>query len=256
MLQINLNKSEKAHLNIINEKVTKKYDIILIQEPYTTRSNTIRAPANFRPVYPTSRLPEDVQIRSVMWVNKRLDTEGWIILDLPDTKDISAIQLKRPYGKLTIFNVYNDCTHSENETILGRYIQHQANNIVRSENHHMVWAGDFNCHHPLWDRDEDVHLFTRQATRAVEGLIGLLADYEMQMVLPKGVPTLQHMRTKKYSHPDNVFSTPGLQELVSRCEVDPASTDHFPIITQILLPQGQSSISTSEKPTGSYSEKS
>ena len=241
MLQINLNKSEKAHLDIINERLSEKYDVILIQEPYTTKFNAIRTPANFRPVYPTNRFQDDAQIRSVLWVNKRLDTKSWIILDIPDTNDITAIQLKGPYGKLTIFNIYNDCTHSDNQTALNRYIQRHANTLTRTENHHMIWAGDFNRHHPLWDRDEDIHLFTRQATRDAEGLISLLADYEMDMILPKGIPTLQHMRSKRYSRPDNVFSTPGLQEFVSKCEVDsslrPTSTDHFPIITKILLPQ-------------------
>ena len=176
-----------------------------------------------------------------MWDNSRLDTKGWNILDIPDTNDITAIQLKGPYGKIAIFNIYNDCTHSDNQAALNRYIQRHANMLLGEENYHMIWAGDFNRHHPLWDRDEDIHLFTRQATRDAEGLISLLADYEMEMVLPKGVPTLQHMRSKRYSRPDNVFSTPGLQEMVSSCEVDaslrPASTDHFPIVTKILLPQ-------------------
>jgi len=241
ILQINLNKSEKAHLDIINEQVSQLYDIILIQEPYTTRFNAIRTPANFRPVYPTNRIGDDAQIRSVIWVNKRLNTNEWKILDIPGTNDITAIQLKGPYGKLTIFNVYNDCTHSRNETALGNYIQRNANTLTRDDNHHMIWAGDFNRHHPLWDHDEDVHLFTRQALREAEGLIGLLADHEMQMVLPKGIPTLQHMRTKRYSRPDNVFSTPGIQDSVVKCEVDPAlrppSTDHFPIVTHVQLPQ-------------------
>ena len=105
----------------------------------------------------------------------------------------------------------------------------------------MIWAGDFNRHHPLWDRDEDIHLFTRQATRDAEGLIRVLVDHEMQMILPKGIPTLQHMRSKRYSRPDNVFSTPGIEDLVISCEVDasirPTSTDHFPVVTHILLPQ-------------------
>ena len=74
----------------------------------------------------------------------------------------------------------------------------------------MIWAGDFNRHHPLWDNNKDVHLFTKLATRNAESLIAILAEYEMQMLLPKGLPTLQHMRTKKYSWPDNVFSTPGV----------------------------------------------
>jgi ribonuclease HI/endonuclease/exonuclease/phosphatase family metal-dependent hydrolase len=241
ILQINLNKSEKAHLDLINEELSAKYDIILIQEPYTTTFNAIRTPANFRPVYPTNRFQDDAQIRSVIWVNRSLDTKNWITLDIPESNDITAIQLKGPYGKLAIFNIYNDCLHSRNERTLGMFIRRNANTLTRTENHHMIWAGDFNRHHPLWDRDEDDHLFTRQATQRAEGLIRLLADYEMDMVLPKGVPTLQHMVTKRYSRPDNVFSTPRLQDLVTRCEVDPAarptSTDHFPIITQILLPQ-------------------
>jgi endonuclease/exonuclease/phosphatase family metal-dependent hydrolase len=238
ILQINLNKSEKAHLDIINENVSQKYDIILIQEPHTTSFNMIRTPTNFRPVYPRNR---DAQIRSAIWVSTRLDTKDWNILDIPGTNDITAIQLKGPYGKLTIFNIYNDCTHSRNEAILGNYIRRHANILTRTENHHMIWAGDFNRHHPLWDRDEDLHLFTRQATRDAEGLIKLLADHDMQMVLPKGVPTLQHMRSKRYSRPDNVFSTPGIEDLVIKCEVDasirPTSTDHFPITTHVLLPQ-------------------
>ena len=50
ILQINLNKSEKAHLEIINERLSGEYDIILIQEPHTTTFNAVRTPTNFRPV--------------------------------------------------------------------------------------------------------------------------------------------------------------------------------------------------------------
>ena len=58
------------------------------------------------------------QIRSVIWVNKNIDTKDWVILDILDTNNITAIQLQGPYRKLTIFNIYNDCTHSENQTVL------------------------------------------------------------------------------------------------------------------------------------------
>ena len=163
ILQINLNKSEKAHLDLINEKLSLKYDIILIQDPYTTAFNGIRTPTHFRPVYPINRFQDDAQIQAVTWVNVRLDTKDWVTLDIPDSNDITAIQLKGPYGKLAIFNIYNDCTHARNETELRNYVRGHANALLRTENHHMIWAGDFNRHHPLWDRDEDVHLFTRQA---------------------------------------------------------------------------------------------
>ena len=243
ILQINLNKSEKAHLDIMNDKVSLNYDVILIQEPHTTAFNAIRTPANFRPVYPKNRLQDEAQIRSVIWISKRLDTKDWIILDIPETNDITAIQLKGQYGTLAIFNIYNDCRHSRNEVTLRQYIHRHSNTLLDSENHHMIWAGDFNRHHPLWDRDEDTHLFTTQATRKAEDLISLLAEYNMVMSLPKGAPTLQHMRSKRYSRPDNVFCTPSLSELIYKCEVlpelRPTLTDHFPIETVILLPQDQ-----------------
>jgi hypothetical protein len=105
----------------------------------------------------------------------------------------------------------------------------------------MIWAGNFNRNHSLWDNDEDKYLFTQQAVRFVEGLIELLATYEMTMALPKGAPTLQHMVTGRYSRPDNVFSMTGLSDLITRCEVIPSlhttSTDDFPIVTNLMLPQ-------------------
>ena len=243
ILQINLNKSEKAHLEIINERLSGEYDIILIQEPHTTIFNAVRTPTNFRPVFPSHRFQSQEQIRSVIWVNKKIDTKNWTILDIPGSNDLTAIQLEGPYGKISIFNIYNDCTHSRNEIALRQFIHDSTNNILATDNHHMIWAGDFNRHHPLWDDDEDTHLFTSQATRMAEGLIELLATYDLVMSLPKGIPTLQHMVTKRYSRPDNFFTTPAIGDLITKCEVIPSlrptSTDHFPIVTNILLPQAR-----------------
>jgi len=113
----------------------------------------------------------------------------------------------------------------------------------------MLWCGDFNRHHPLWDRDEDTHLFTSESLNKAERLIELLADHGMEMILPKGIPTLQHMRSKRYSRPDNVFCSDLLAHTVIRCEVDararPTKTDHFPIITILELPQDR----VKQKPT-------
>ena len=65
------------------------------------------------------------------------------------------------------------------------------------------------------------------------------------MILKKGIPTLQHMVTKKYSRPDNIFVTNGLTELITKCDVapdlHPQSTDHFPILTILQLHQSKMS---------------
>ena len=105
----------------------------------------------------------------------------------------------------------------------------------------MLWASNFNRHHPLWDNNKDLHLFTQQANQFTEGLIGLIVQYDLIMALPKGTPTLQHMVTRRYSRLDNVFGTVGLSDMITKCKVAPSlhppSTDHFPITTNLLLPQ-------------------
>jgi hypothetical protein len=253
IIQINLNKSEKAHFDLINNKLTNDWDIVLAQEPHTTFFQAIRSPPNFRPVFPTDR-GRNTQVRSVIWVNTRLDTKYWKIIDIPDTNDITAIQLRGPYGQLTIFNIYNDCTHSNSEKIIRSTIREKVGEIRKEANDHMIWAGDFNRHHPLWDRDEDTHLFTPTATRKADGLINLLAEFDMEMKLPKGTPTLQRIRSKRHSRPDNVFCTTRLSNMVTRCEVDPKNrppcTDHFPIATEISLPQER----TTEAPSYNFRE--
>ena len=105
----------------------------------------------------------------------------------------------------------------------------------------MLWCKDFNWHHLLWDRDEDTHLFTPDTLQKAEPLIELLADYDIEMILEKGVPTLQHMCSKRYSWPNNIFCSRSITNSVLKCSVDaeacPTKTDHFPITTLLELPQ-------------------
>src|ERR1700761_4907557 len=85
IFQINLNKSEKAHLELMNKRLSHKYEIILIQEPHVNIFNNIRTPTNFRSVYPNNRFQNEDPIRSVIWVNKNIDTSNWVSLDIPNT---------------------------------------------------------------------------------------------------------------------------------------------------------------------------
>ena len=126
----------------------------------------------------------------------------------------------------------------------------------------MIWAGNLNRHHPLWDNDKDTHLFTQQATRAAEGLIEVIATFNLDMTLPKGTPTLQHMVTKRYSRPDNAFCTKSILNLLTQCKVDLSLHP----LQQIISPSLSKSAycrnvsmhpphSTLEKQTGTRSEK-
>ncbi|KAF8993958.1 Endonuclease/exonuclease/phosphatase [Cyathus striatus] len=101
----------------------------------------------------------------------------------------------------------------------------------------MIWAGDFNRHHPMWDSNEDIRLFTNRAMGQAEQLINLLQEWDMVMTLPKGIHTLQHS-AGGYSRPDNVFCSESIADLIIQCDVKhemkPVKADHFPIVTILL----------------------
>ncbi|TFK96424.1 hypothetical protein BDV98DRAFT_470228, partial [Pterulicium gracile] len=60
----------------------------------------------------------------------------------------------------------------------------------------LIWGGDFNCHHPLWDNKANNHLFATSALDQAEHLLRITSDARLSMILPKGAPTLQHMHSK------------------------------------------------------------
>ena len=48
----------------------------------------------------------------------------------------------------------------------------------------------------MWDEERNHHLFIPAVLRESGELLELIADYGMEMVLPKDVPTLEVMSTK------------------------------------------------------------
>lgn len=63
----------------------------------------------------------------------------------------------------------------------------------------MMWLGDFNQHHPLWDSPTNVHLFTAANLEAASQLILLVEAHSMEMALPAGIPTLQVFHSGNFS---------------------------------------------------------
>jgi len=113
ILQINLNKSSKAHLELYNKVSRDEWDIILVQEPHVTAMGNIRTPNGYVTVAPAEHYKDGVPAtRAITWVSSDLATNSWKILNVPGTNDITMIQLAGTYRRLTIINIYNDCTHS------------------------------------------------------------------------------------------------------------------------------------------------
>jgi len=245
ILQANLCHSDPAHLHLLNDKAEEEWDILVIQEPHTTYFKSIRTLNGFRQVYPDNELRRCKKARLAIWVNSAISTNSWKALDIPSSVDITAIQFEGDHGVLTLFNIYNSCTDNKTEHALDRYIEAHKNKLY-GPGKNVLWCGNFNRHHPLWDDDADDCLFMTTAMDASSRLIQLLAKWDMTMLLPNGIPTLQHWVTNKYSRPDNVFGTKDLGDLVIKCstlpERRPVKTDHIPIA--IIL-----DISTTPAPT-------
>ncbi|KIK35157.1 hypothetical protein CY34DRAFT_17202 [Suillus luteus UH-Slu-Lm8-n1] len=100
----------------------------------------------------------------------------------------------------------------------------------------MLWLGNFNRHHPMWEDIRNRHLFNY---RFSQPLIDLITDYGMLQLLPCGIPTLQANATGNWTRPDNVLGTEGTLDAVITCNTEPAKrgpkTDHLPILLTLEL---------------------
>ena len=149
------------------------------------------------------------------------------------------IQLTGNYGTCTLINIYNDCKHNETIKELGKYLETNIRQVIPSAHDHMIWLGDFNRHHPLWEEERNNHLLTNQYLDHAQPLLELIADDGMIMTLPKDNPTLEASSTKNWTRPDNVFCSENTATTLIHCFTDAARrgpcTDHVPILTAFDL---------------------
>ena len=138
---------------------------MLLQEPYIDTLGNTKANHNWRVLYPTSHLTNNTVKCSVILVNATLNTNTWSQLSLSGTNDVTAIQFRHSWGKITIFNIYNACEHSATLWVLDNYIELEKHNIIQHEMDAMMWCSDFNWQYPMWDEEHNHHLFTAEATR-------------------------------------------------------------------------------------------
>ncbi|KAJ8456811.1 hypothetical protein ONZ45_g18570 [Pleurotus djamor] len=212
-----------------------EFDVILIQEPYIDFQGLSRANRRWKILYPT-KLSDDQMCRSLILVNDRISTDDYEQVSIPNTGDVTAVKISCNLGDLHIFNVYNDGHHNRALEIL----RSETDKIHDDEPDPMImWAGDFNRHHELWDDEKDRRLFTQQARLLAQPLVDMIGDFAMEMVLEKGIPTLRHKAWKTYLRVDNVFVSEELTDRILVCETKPNDTpisaDHYPIDTIIDL---------------------
>jgi len=233
--QQNINTSNIAQQHCLETMSDQQADIALLQEPYIDFQGSSHANLSWHPVYPKGHQQHFHKTRSLILVSTGLHTNAWAPIDI-DSPDMTAIHLHGEHGIVEIFNVYNDCTHSNSLHAIEKYMTEQAGTNAQEEVlTHFIWAGDFNRHHEMWDNPCNHHLFTNSNILAAEELIDLIAEHGLQMMLPPGIATLQSFVTKNWTQVDNVFVSDTFTDRIIKCntvlESQPVKSDHLPIVT-------------------------
>ena len=242
--QQNVRKSLTAQLATLHS-TEDKYDLICIQEPYFDFQHLSRATGVWTAVYPTgfNRGTEDVTPRALTLVHTRLSTNCWTQIPV-DSPDVVAIRLLSDKGSLNVYNIYNDCTHSNTVRVLEKHMGDREHGTVSRlstgpEEEGDLWLGDFNRHNPWWEDPCNARLFTNRNLDDAQILIDLLSDHSMELALPPAIPTIRNARGN-LTRPDNVFISDEISNWVSICEVlpdlTPPNADHFPIVTHLDFP--------------------
>ncbi len=240
--QQNINKSPTCQHTLISNNilVNRNISIIALQEPAINAFNYSIASKDWISVYPSTHNTHPDKTRTLTLIHSAIPTDSWEQIDFP-SGDVTLVILKGDWGKLVIFNIYND--GRSNETI--RKLIHFHSTCPDVMEHtaagepHILWLGDFNRHHPHWDDPNDTRLFTKEALKAAEYLIEAVATLGLDLALPSGLPTHLHNVTKKWTRLDQVFISDHSLDLIEGCETVPSfrciKTDHLPIITKLSL---------------------
>ena len=216
-----------------------QWDMLALQEPaIDPRLGLTKANAHWRVVYPTHKYTHNSRPRAISLINSKISTNNWKQIPFP-SRDIVIIQFVGVQGYCTIINIYNDGTNNRTIELLEQFLAGNIREVRPSLLDHMLWLGDFNRHHPLWDEERNSHLFTRSALDDAQKLLDLIADYGMTQALPKDLPTLKSSSSGNWTRPDNVFCTDHSLETLTLCTTDPSQrgpkTDHVPILTHMNL---------------------
>ena len=174
-------------------------------------------------------------------INTNIATDAYTQLTIPNN-DIMAIPFNGEFGHLSLFNIYNDCTHNNSLSSLSTYLSSSHHIAQPTPNNHMIWLGDLNHHHPLWEPEINRHLGFSDV--AIQPLFNLLNEYDMDLAFPPGISTYE-TATHNWTHLDNVWHSHHNSDPIISCNMNPCirppKANHLPIITIIELPIARTS---------------
>jgi hypothetical protein len=221
LLQMNLHKNRERTHGVLNDPDTKDYTIILLQEPYwSTYMKESPSHQSWIRYEPTN---QEKAPRAVTYINKAHVTPAQVTqLELPFT-DVVALQIcprNCHDPPCLIINIYNPC----DESII-RDLHETLQKIHIDSSAAVILAGDFNCHHPMWNptdylRHDDI----------ADHLVELAADLGLVLLIPPGTVTYPSAQTAI----DLVWGSHSAEARLLRCRIadeNDQGSDHLPIET-------------------------
>ncbi|KAI0313984.1 hypothetical protein OF83DRAFT_1031594, partial [Amylostereum chailletii] len=94
------------------------------QEQWIDKFGNPRCPSNWRPIYPTPHYKDPRKDRSIIFINNAIKTDTYEQIEFPSS-DVTVVRFKGPFGQLTLFNIYNDCSHSNTVTTLDAFMRNE-----------------------------------------------------------------------------------------------------------------------------------
>jgi Endonuclease/Exonuclease/phosphatase family len=165
--QQNVGKSMISTQHLLNSDIHDHYDILAIQEPYLDQLGNTRASHKWRALYPTTKADGRHPYRTAILINNSISTSLCRPLPFP-SPDVTVIHLAFPNNPITIFNIYNDGEHEQTIDKLLTYRTENPEILYPVPHAHILWLGDFNCHHPTWDHERNHRYFTVAAIQAAK----------------------------------------------------------------------------------------
>ena len=192
---------------------------------------------------------KNANLHSIILVNTSLSTDCYEQIQFHST-DVTGIRIRTDTGRVTLINVYNDCTHNAAMDEVDGYLTHMFPEGHIPDDEHVIMAGDFNRHHNWWEEERNAHLTSSEGM--IRPLLDVLYKFDLKMALPENTPTLQAHSTGNWTHPGNVWCSDHTTDLFTQCKMSPGlrgpNTDHLPILSVLDLP----TIHTVPKPTRNF----
>jgi hypothetical protein len=112
--QQNVNKSPACQHTLLSNNILVKHDIgiVTLQELLVNSFNNSIASRDWISVYPTTHCAHPGKTRTLTLIRSAYSTDTWEQIDFP-SGDVTIIAIKGTWGKLIIFNIYNDGEHNE-----------------------------------------------------------------------------------------------------------------------------------------------